>query len=64
MFNVKRLIGGRFDDPEVQADMRQFPFKVFSKDGKPYVEVDYQGQKKQLVSYSISNLIGSLIVAL
>lgn len=50
VFNVKRLIGSKFDDPEVQADIKQFPFKVFSRDGRPCIEIDYHGQNKQFVN--------------
>ncbi|KAK6135426.1 hypothetical protein DH2020_030845 [Rehmannia glutinosa] len=39
IFDVKRLIGRKFDDPEVQRDMKMLPYKVVDKDGKPYVEV-------------------------
>ncbi|KAE9451878.1 hypothetical protein C3L33_16220, partial [Rhododendron williamsianum] len=39
IFDVKRLIGRKFDDKEVQRDMKLFPFKIINKDGKPYIEV-------------------------
>ncbi|KAF5391353.1 hypothetical protein D9757_002022 [Collybiopsis confluens] len=57
VFDAKRLIGRKFDDSEVQADMKHFPFKVFSKDGKPYVEVEYRGEKKQFSPEEISSMI-------
>lgn len=50
VFDAKRLIGRKFDDPEVQSDMKHFPFKVFSKEGKPYVRVEYRGEQKDFVS--------------
>ncbi|KAG8368741.1 hypothetical protein BUALT_Bualt15G0077500 [Buddleja alternifolia] len=39
IFDVKRLIGRKFDDPEVQRDMKMLPYKVVDKDGKPYIQV-------------------------
>ena len=48
VFDVKHLIGSKFDNAEVQADMRHLPFQVVSKDGKPYVE--HKGEQKESVS--------------
>jgi len=49
VFDAKRLIGRKFNDAEVQADIKHFPFKVFSKDGKPYIRVEYRGEEKEFV---------------
>ena len=43
VFYAKRLIGRKFDNAEVQSDIKHFPFKVFSKAGKPYIRVGYRG---------------------
>src|ERR1051326_2811938 len=40
VFDAKRLIGRKFSDAEVQADMKHFPFKVIDKGGKPVIQVD------------------------
>ena len=50
VFDAKRLIGRKFDDAEVQADMKHFPFKVINKAGKPYIQVEYKGETKDFVS--------------
>ncbi|KAK8680657.1 hypothetical protein V6N13_109597 [Hibiscus sabdariffa] len=39
IFDVKRLIGRKFNDKEVQRDMKLVPYKIVNKDGKPYIEV-------------------------
>jgi len=44
------MIGRKFDDVEVQSDLKHFPFKVISKSGKPYIEVEYKGETKTFVS--------------
>jgi len=50
VFDSKRLIGRKYDDPEVQSDIKHFPFKVISKAGNPVIEVEYRGETKQFVS--------------
>merc|ERR1719420_482586 len=46
VYVVKRLIGRKFDDKEVQRDLKYVPYKVVSKAGKPYVEVEMPGLKQ------------------
>jgi len=40
---VKRLIGRKFDDKEVQRDIKWLAYDVVSKQGKPYVSVEMPG---------------------
>ncbi|KAI9924520.1 hypothetical protein ASPWEDRAFT_522324 [Aspergillus wentii DTO 134E9] len=58
VFDAKRLIGRRYDDAEVQADMKHWPFKV-SKDaaGKPVVDVEFKGEQKTFTPEEISSMI-------
>ena len=49
VFDSKRLIGRKFDDVEVQSDIKHFPFKVINKDGKPYISIEYRGESKEFV---------------
>lgn len=52
VFDAKRLIGRRFDDPIVQKDIRQWPFRVVSgRDNKPLIEVHFRKETK--VSFSV-----------
>ncbi|KAG6389813.1 hypothetical protein SASPL_151287 [Salvia splendens] len=44
IFDVKRLIGRKFEDKEVQRDMKLAPYKIVNKDGKPYIEV-FEGER-------------------
>ncbi|ATY59005.1 glucose-regulated protein [Cordyceps militaris] len=57
IFDVKRLIGRKFNDKDVQSDMKHFPFKVLSKDGKPNVQVEVNGGKKQFTPEEVSAMI-------
>lgn len=60
VFDAKRLIGRRFDDPIVQADMKLWPFTVVSDgspDDKPLIEVWYQNVKKQFHPEEVSSMV-------
>ncbi|GJP53061.1 hypothetical protein CLOM_g12198, partial [Closterium sp. NIES-68] len=57
VFDVKRLIGRKFADKEVQRDMKLVPFKIVNRDGKPYVEVHVKGEKKVFSPEEVSAMI-------
>jgi len=57
VFDAKRLIGRRFEDAEVQADMKHWPFKVIEKATKPVIEVEFKGEAKQFTPEEISAMI-------
>lgn len=55
LFGIKRLIGRKFTDATVQSDMKLWPFKVLpNANGKPIIEVDYEGQKQTFAPEEIS----------
>lgn len=57
VFDAKRLIGRRFKDPEVQADMKHWPFKVVDKETKPYIQVEHKGETKLFSPEEISAMV-------
>jgi heat shock 70kDa protein 1/2/6/8 len=58
VFDAKRMIGLKFSDPAVQSDMRHWPFKVKSGPaGKPIIEVEYQGARKEFGPEEISSMV-------
>lgn len=55
VFDAKRLIGRKFNDPTVQADMKLWPFKVVEgSGGKPKIEVEWKGETQQFLPEEIS----------
>ncbi|RKP36262.1 heat shock 70 kDa protein 2 [Dimargaris cristalligena] len=57
VFDAKRLIGRRFDDPEVKSDMKHWPFTVVDKDGQPSIQVNFQGEEKHFSPQEISAMV-------
>lgn len=55
--DAKRLIGRRFDDPAIQADMKHWPFDVINDDGKPKIRVEYKGEAKTFYPEEISSMV-------
>uniref|UniRef100_A0A914MKJ5 Uncharacterized protein n=1 Tax=Meloidogyne incognita TaxID=6306 RepID=A0A914MKJ5_MELIC len=51
VFDAKRLIGRKFDDPAVQSDMKHWPFKVIQGEGaRPKIQVEVKGEMKAFFS--------------
>jgi heat shock protein 5 len=57
LYDIKRLIGRRWEDPTVQRDRKLLPFTVINKDGAPYVQVEVNGEKKEYSPEQISAII-------
>ncbi|KAI0077665.1 heat shock protein 70 [Panus rudis PR-1116 ss-1] len=53
VFDAKRLIGRKFDDPEVQRDMKHWPFKVVKKGDRPVIQVKHKGEDREFVSATL-----------
>ncbi|CAG8493893.1 3848_t:CDS:1, partial [Paraglomus brasilianum] len=57
IFDAKRLIGRRFNDKDVQNDMKNFPFKIVEKDDKPVIQVKVKGELKTFTPEEISAMV-------
>ncbi|XP_054009154.1 heat shock 70 kDa protein cognate 4-like, partial [Hylaeus anthracinus] len=57
IFDAKRLIGRRYDDPSVQSDMKHWPFAVVNNAGKPKIRVQYKGEEKSFFPEEISSMV-------
>ena len=58
IFDAKRLIGRKFDDPIVQKDRKLWPFTVESgPDGKPTIVVKNKGETKRFHAEEISSMV-------
>jgi len=57
IFDAKRLIGRKFDDSTVQADMKHWPFNVIDNASKPKLQVEYQNETKTFTPEEISAMI-------
>uniref|UniRef100_A0A1B6MPQ5 Uncharacterized protein n=1 Tax=Graphocephala atropunctata TaxID=36148 RepID=A0A1B6MPQ5_9HEMI len=63
VYDAKRLIGRKFNEPGVQRDIPNFPFKVLNRDNKPMVQVEYKGETKQFSPEEISAMVLTKMVA-
>jgi heat shock protein 1/8 len=57
VYDAKRLIGRKFDDPVIQNDIRNFPFDIISDDNKPKIKVNYKGEEKTYHPEEISSMV-------
>ena len=58
VFDAKRLIGRKYSDPQVQADIKDWSFKVKSGPAeKPMISVEFHGEQKEFSAEEISSMV-------
>lgn len=58
VFDVKRLIGRKFNDPMVQKNLTHFPFKVIEgSNNDPVIQAEYMNEEKTFRPEEISAMI-------
>ena len=57
IFDAKRLIGRRFNDPVVDSDRKHWPFNVVENCGKPKIQALYKGEQKAFCPEEISSMV-------
>ncbi|KAG1514899.1 hypothetical protein G6F53_003332 [Rhizopus delemar] len=57
VFDAKRLIGRRFDDADVKADMKNWPFTVVEQNENPFIQVEFEGETKTYSPQEISSMV-------
>ena len=57
IFDAKRLIGRKYDDPVVSDDKKFWPFTIINDREKPKIEVQYKGSSKVFSPEEISAMV-------
>jgi L1 cell adhesion molecule like protein len=57
IFDAKRLIGRKFNDPVVQSDMKHWPFGLVDDKGTPKLQVKYKGEQKTFSAEEVSSMV-------
>ena len=47
LYDAKRCIGRKFNDPKIQKDMNNWNFKLIDKRGKPRFQIVQEGKTKE-----------------
>ena len=57
VFDAKRMIGRKFNDANIQRDIKNWPFKVIEKSDKPMIQATYKTELKTFSPEEISSMV-------
>jgi heat shock 70kDa protein 1/2/6/8 len=57
IYDAKRLIGRDYNDTNLQNDKKSLTYDIVDKNNKPYIEVEYKGEKKTFTPEEISSMV-------
>jgi L1 cell adhesion molecule like protein len=58
LYDIKRLIGRKYDDPIVQEDKKLWSFDISpDENNKPVIELEYKGEQKKFYPEEISAMV-------
>merc|ERR1712054_268707 len=57
VYDVKRLIGRKYNEKTVQADKKYLPYSIVEKDTKPHVRTEVNGEVKTYAPEEISAMV-------
>ena len=57
VFDAKRLIGHKFNDPKIKDSMKHLTYNIKNKDNKPFINVDFKGENKTFSPEEISAMV-------
>ena len=58
VFDAKRMIGRKFSDPQIQADIKDWSYTVVCGEAeKPMIQVEFHGEEKKFSAEEISSMI-------
>lgn len=57
IFNIKRLLGLKYSDKELQNEIKNLPYKVVNKDDHPYIQVEFKNETTLFSPEEIESMI-------
>merc|ERR1719385_297002 len=57
IFDAKRLIGRKFNEPSVQSEMKHWPFEIVDQGTKPIIKVEYKAESKTFSPEEVSSMV-------